>query len=49
MTLRSGIGWMFVLGVIMAVEKNMPWGPRLSAPIGVALIAAAIASVGVNV
>jgi predicted metal-binding membrane protein len=29
---------MLVLGVIMAVEKNVRWGRRLSAPLGVALI-----------
>ena len=27
----------------MAAEKNLPWGRRLSAPLGLALIAAAAA------
>ena len=31
--------WMLVLGAVMAIEKNMPWGRRLVAPIGVALVA----------
>lgn len=35
----GNIGWMLVLGAIMAVEKNMPWGRKLSAPLGLALIA----------
>jgi predicted metal-binding membrane protein len=35
----GSIGWMLALGAVMAVEKNMPWGRRLSAPLGVALIA----------
>jgi predicted metal-binding membrane protein len=35
----GSIGWMLILGAVMAVEKNMPWGRRLSAPLGVLLIA----------
>ncbi len=34
----GNVGWMLVLGTVMAVEKNMPWGRRLSAPLGVALL-----------
>jgi predicted metal-binding membrane protein len=34
----ANIGWMLVLGTVMAVEKNMPWGRRLSAPLGAALL-----------
>lgn len=34
----GNVGWMLVLGAIMAVEKNMPWGRRLSTPLGVVLI-----------
>ena len=40
--------WMLVLGAVMAVEKNMPWGRRLSAPLGVALLAWAGAVVVAN-
>ena len=29
---------MLVLGTVMAVEKNMPWGRRLSAPLGAFLL-----------
>jgi predicted metal-binding membrane protein len=34
----GNIGWMLALGTVMAVEKNMPWGRRLSAPLGVVLL-----------
>ena len=34
----GNIGWMLVLGAFMAIEKNAPWGRRLSAPVGVALL-----------
>jgi predicted metal-binding membrane protein len=35
----GNVGWMLALGAIMAVEKNMPWGRKLSAPVGAALLA----------
>ena len=38
----GNVGWMLVLGTVMAVEKNMPWGRRLSAPLGVGLLASAL-------
>ena len=41
----GNLGWMLVLGTVMAVEKNMPWGRRLSAPLGVALVAGGLAVV----
>jgi predicted metal-binding membrane protein len=34
----GNVGWMLLLGSVMAVEKNMPWGRRLSAPLGFSLI-----------
>ena len=34
----GNVGWMLVLGAVMAVEKNMPWGRKLGAPLGVALL-----------
>jgi len=37
--------WMLLLGVVMALEKNFPWGRRLSAPIGVLLFIGAVAVV----
>jgi predicted metal-binding membrane protein len=32
--------WMFVLGLIMAVEKNASWGRRIGEPLGAALLLA---------
>jgi predicted metal-binding membrane protein len=34
----GNVGWMLVLAALMAMEKNMPWGRRLSASVGVALL-----------
>jgi len=34
----GNLGWMLALGAVMAVEKNAPWGRRISAPLGVALL-----------
>jgi predicted metal-binding membrane protein len=36
------IGWMLALGAVMAVEKNMPWGRRISRPLGLVLLAWAL-------
>jgi predicted metal-binding membrane protein len=35
----GNLGWMLVLGALMAIEKNLPWGRRLSTPLGVILVA----------
>lgn len=35
------LGWMLLLAVAMAVEKNTSWGRRLSTPLGLALLLAA--------
>ena len=34
----GNIGWMLVLGTVMAIEKNMPWGRRVGKPLGVLLL-----------
>lgn len=34
----GNFGWMLALAAIMAGEKNLPWGRRLSAPLGTALL-----------
>jgi predicted metal-binding membrane protein len=39
----GNVGWMLALGAVMAVEKNMPWGRRLSAPLGFALLVIGVA------
>ncbi len=44
----GNVGWMLVLGAIMAIEKNMPWGRRLSTPLGLFLLAVAGVTVLVN-
>jgi len=37
----GNLGWMLVLAALMAAEKNLPFGRRLAAPVGVALLACA--------
>ena len=39
----GNLGWMFMLGALMAFEKNHPLGRLLSRPLGVGLIGAGIA------
>ncbi len=34
----GNLGWMLVLGTVMAAEKNLPWGRRLSVPVGMVLL-----------
>ena len=35
----GNLGWMLLLGLAMAAEKNFRWGARLSAPLGAGLLA----------
>ena len=37
----GSVGWMLVLGAVMATEKNLPWGRQIGKPIGVLLLACA--------
>jgi predicted metal-binding membrane protein len=41
----GSLGWMLALSAVMAAEKNLPGGRRLSTPLGVALFAASAAVV----
>jgi predicted metal-binding membrane protein len=41
----GSLAWMLALAAVMTVEKNRRWGHRLSAPLGVILIAVGIALV----
>ncbi len=41
----ASLAAMLVLGGLTAIEKNMPWGRRLSRPLGVVLILAAVYSI----
>jgi predicted metal-binding membrane protein len=34
----GNVGWMLVLGAVMAAEKNLSWGRRLSVPLGIGLL-----------
>jgi predicted metal-binding membrane protein len=38
----ASLALMLVLGAVMAVEKNAPWGRRVSAPLGAVLLAGAV-------
>ncbi len=44
----GNVGWMMGLGAIMAIEKNMSWGRRLSTPLGVGLLAWGFAIAAAN-
>jgi predicted metal-binding membrane protein len=44
----GSLGWMLVLGAAMGLEKNAPWGRRLTAPIAVLLLAGAAVTVGLG-
>jgi predicted metal-binding membrane protein len=37
----GSVAWMLGLSALMAAEKNLPWGKKLSAPVGAALLAGA--------
>ena len=41
----GSVSTMLLLGGVTAVEKNMPWGRRLTRPLGVALVVAAVYAV----
>jgi predicted metal-binding membrane protein len=45
----GNVGWMLILGAVMALEKNAPWGRRLSHPLGFALLAWAGTIMAANV
>ena len=39
----GSLGWMLVLGAVMAAEKNLPWGEQMSKPLGLALLIGGVA------
>lgn len=46
-----GVGnvvWMLLLGAVMAVEKNVPWGRQLSAPLGALLVIGGLATLALG-
>ena len=34
----GNVGWMLLLGAVMAIEKNLPGGRRFAAPVGAVLM-----------
>ena len=44
----GNVGYMLALGAIMALEKNAPWGRRLSRPLGFSLLSWAVIVTAVN-
>jgi len=44
----GNLAWMVALAAVMAAEKNLPFGRRLSAPLGIALLLAAASIVVAN-
>ena len=45
----GSLGWMLLLAAVMALEKNVPWGHHLSAPLGFALLGWAVFMVAMHV
>jgi predicted metal-binding membrane protein len=39
----ANLAWMLLLAAVMALEKNSPWGRRMTRPLGALLITAAVA------
>jgi len=44
----GNLGWMLVIAAVMAAEKNLSWGRRLRTPLGIGLVAWALALVVTN-
>jgi predicted metal-binding membrane protein len=44
----GSVGWMLLIAAAMAAEKNLRWGARLRAPLGLALLGWAAAIVVAN-
>jgi predicted metal-binding membrane protein len=45
----GSVGWMLAIGAVMAIEKNVAWGRRLSAPLGFGLLLSSVAIFALNV
>jgi len=39
----GSLGWMLLLAAVMAIEKNVSWGRRLTRPLGATLLLSALA------
>jgi predicted metal-binding membrane protein len=45
----GSVGWMLLIGAIMATEKNVTWGRRLSVPLGIGLLLVSTSIVAMNI
>jgi predicted metal-binding membrane protein len=45
----GSVGWMLAIGALMAIEKNVAWGRRLSSALGIGLLLASATILGLNV
>jgi predicted metal-binding membrane protein len=45
----GSVGWMLLLGAIMATEKNVAWGRHLSVPLGIGLLVLSAVIVALNI
>jgi predicted metal-binding membrane protein len=45
----GSVGWMLAIGALMAVEKNVAWGRRLSSILGIGLLLASATILALNV
>jgi predicted metal-binding membrane protein len=40
----GNLAWMFALAAVMAIEKNVAWGRRISTPLGIVLLVCGVAA-----
>jgi predicted metal-binding membrane protein len=45
----GSLPWMLALSAVMVIEKNLPWGRRLSTPLGVLLLAIGAGMLAANI
>ncbi len=45
----GSVGWMLLIGAVMAAEKNVRWGSRLSTPLGIGLLLLSIGIIALNI
>jgi len=44
----GSVGWMLAIGAVMAIEKNVVWGRRLTTPLGIGLLLVSAAIFAMN-
>jgi predicted metal-binding membrane protein len=45
----GSVGWMLLIGAIMATEKNVAGGKRLGVPLGISLLVGSFAIIALNI